>query len=196
MTSVVRMRELLSAEVEANLSSADEDEARKVALYKEGMRQFALSVAVVTAAENGTRFGFLSSGITSVSVEPPILLVSVNRDGSTRNPIARSGFFGVNVLRDGEESIARQFSTPDLRAKRFTAGEWITLATGAPILAGALVSFDCEVVEKTEIASHTIFYGRVLETKRSAENAAPLLYWRGKYESRVLSAEPFFCKYA
>ena len=196
MTSILRVSELASAAAEHRLKSAQAEEPGKAALYKEGMRQFATSVAVVTAAEESERFGFLSSAVASVSVEPPILLISVNRTGSTRNPIARSGNFGVNVLRDGDEEIARQFSTPGLRAARFSTGEWSTLVTGAPIYVGGVVSFDCEVVEKTEIASHTIFYGRVLETKQWADPAAPLLYWRGKYESSVLSVEPFFCKYA
>jgi flavin reductase len=157
--------------------------AEGVALYKQGMRRLASGVTVVTTTHEGGRFGLVSTAINSISTEPPILLVSVNQAGSAHDPIRASKAFCVNVLREDDTELAGRFSSSKLRETRFLDRDWHALQTGAPALAGCLASFDCEVLREVEIATHTLFFGQVVETRLWTDEIDPLLYWNGSYRA-------------
>lgn len=152
--------------------------------YTSGMRRLAAGVSIVATEHEGERRGLLSTAVISVSIEPPILLVSVNRSASTHDALHASGRFCVNVLHEEDQEIAARFGSPHLRHLRFQDREWKTLVTGAPALLGALVSFDCEIVREIAIETHTLFLGRVLEARSFRSEVEPLLYVDGDY--RVL----------
>ena len=158
-------------------------------LFKRGMRRLASGVSLVTTAHKGMRFGLIATSVSSVSAEPPTLLVCVNRASSSHEPLTVAGSFCVNLLSVDHDQIARRFSSSGERDKRFQIGDWRTLETGAPALAGSLASFDCDVVHRVEISSHTVFFGEVRSLELWSEHRAPLVYVNGQY----LQSSPAAC---
>lgn len=151
-------------------------------IFKSGMRRLAAGVTVVTTFENDTPHGVLVTSTSSVCVEPvPSLLVCVNHKASCHEVIMRSRIFCANVLSATDIELAQRFSSSEHRGQRFEGCDWIKLATGAPALASALVSFDCEVSCLVEVHSHTIFIGEVREARLWKDDVEPLLYFEGRY---------------
>ena len=150
--------------------------------FKNGMRQLAAGVNVITVANGGIRDGLTATAVCSISAEPPHLLVCVNATANAHGPIHRAGSFCLNVLARDQEDIARRFAGMDgsERSERFALGHWSTLATGSPALDGALANFDCLVVREIEAATHTLFIGRVLGV-RTEEPNEPLIYSNGHF---------------
>jgi flavin reductase len=129
--------------------------------FKAGMRRLPQALSIVTVEHEGVRHGFAAGSVTSVSLEPPTLLVIVDRRGTTHDTLAAAGHFCVNVVTAADQEIARQFSSPELRHLRFTTGSWAPMPSGAPALSSAEAAFDCEMVERIAYHSHTIFLGVV-----------------------------------
>jgi flavin reductase len=141
------------------------------------MRRAASSVAVITTAFEGRIHGMTATAMTSVSVEPPTLLVVVNRTTRTHPIIARSRRFAVNVLASGQESVAARFAAGVENQFEGIAHE--LHAAEVPIIAGAAATFACVAVEAIDVATHTIFIGEVEEARHSER--PPLLYHDGRY---------------
>lgn len=152
-------------------------------LFKRGMRRLASGVSIVTTFDAGQPHGMVATSVCSVSAEPPALLVCVNRSTLSHAAIQRAGFFCVNVLDESDDDLARRFSNPAERTRRFAEREWATLATGAPALAGAAASFDCVVMETVDVQSHTIFIGHVKAVELWRKEHAPLVYHDGKFDT-------------
>jgi flavin reductase (DIM6/NTAB) family NADH-FMN oxidoreductase RutF len=152
--------------------------------YKALMRHLAGAVTVVTAGKPGERRGLTATAICSLSASPPTLLACVNRQAGAHDLIISDRAFSVNVLASDQESVAGRFAgQSSLKGEeRFASGAWGTLLTGAPILAGALASLDCELIEYKSVATHTIFIGRVV-SGCSRDGAEPLIYLRGAYRT-------------
>ena len=144
--------------------------------FKEGMRHLAASVTVITVAHNGKKDGLTATATCAVSAEPPQLLVCVNKEAGAHDLIQEEGVFGVNVLARDQEDIAKRFAGIDGadRIDRYSLGVWTKIATGAPILEGALASFDCQVAESMTVGTHSIFIGRIVGIKFRA--GPPLIY--------------------
>ena len=151
--------------------------------FKVGMRHLAAAVNVICAAENGDRAGLTATAACSLCVEPPTLLACVNRGTSALPMILRSRHFSVNVLAKEQEAIAMAFASPDKEA-RFKLGSWVEGQTGAPLLEGSLVNFDCELAEVFEYGTHDILLGRVVEV-RTDPGHAPLVYMESKFTTLV-----------
>lgn len=150
--------------------------------FRSVMRNVAGAVSVVTATADGARAGLTATSLTSLSAEPPAVLVCVNRAASAWPVIERAGHFAVNVLGPGHRSIADRFAgRGGLKGEqRFGEGAWSRLATGAPILEDALAVLDCEIEEVIGRHSHAILIGRVKAIREAGAEGA-LLYWRGLY---------------
>ena len=150
--------------------------------YKAGMRQLAASVNIVAAEFNNSRDGLTATAACSISAEPPQLLVSVNSSSGAHTIIRKAGAFSLNILARDQEDIAKRFAGMDCaeRSERFGLGDWETMVTGAPLLAGAVANFDCEIEQMVTAATHTIFIGQVLAVT-SREDGRPLLYGDGKF---------------
>lgn len=153
------------------------------ALFKQGMRRLAAGVSIIATAYEGVRHGLVATAVSSVSADPPTLLIGVSQTASAHDFIARSGRFSVNVLHADDRGLAETFSAPALRARRFDFGEWTTLETGAPVLATALTGFDCLVVQEARVASHTVFFGRIVGVRVREGAVDPLLFWDGAYQN-------------
>lgn len=151
---------------------------------RKAMRQLASGVSVITTGFAPNRTGFIATSVSSLSVDPARIIVSVNRASSSYYAIRDSGVFAVNFLRPGQVEIASHFAgRGGIKGEaRFSGAEWDVLESGASVLVGALASIDCDVEELVERHSHAIVIGRVLAT-RHAEGGNALLYWRGKYDA-------------
>jgi flavin reductase (DIM6/NTAB) family NADH-FMN oxidoreductase RutF len=133
------------------------------AAFRDAMSRLGAAVHVVTTAGPGGKTGFTATAVCSVSDQPAMLLVCLNRRSNSAPPMAQNGVFCVNTLGAGESKLA------DICAgrsgahleERFAVGEWLTLTTGAPVLASAVVAFDCRTIEVKAVASHNVFFGAV-----------------------------------
>jgi flavin reductase (DIM6/NTAB) family NADH-FMN oxidoreductase RutF len=122
------------------------------------------------------------TSVASLSVDPPTLIVSINRESSSWPILKRQGFFGVNILAADQLDVAERFTGKGglKGADRFAGAQWNKRISGVPLLVGALAAIDCEVEEIVERHSHAIVIGRVLDIQSSGHTAA-LAYWQGRY---------------
>ena len=132
---------------------------------------------MVATALEGVRHGMTVSSFTSVSLDPPLVLVSLERATHTHRLLERSGCFSVTVLGEGQQDISDRFAgrQPD-GYDRFTGLDTFTLVSGAPFISGGLAYFDCQVVSTYPAGTHTVFIGEVLAVQGGDQPAAPLLY--------------------
>jgi flavin reductase (DIM6/NTAB) family NADH-FMN oxidoreductase RutF len=168
MNSIVR-----AVSIETEVTSGD---------FRKAMRQLTGGVSVVTAGRGRDISGMTVTSVSSLSVDPPALIVSVNRESSSWPLVKCYGFFGVNILTSDQIDIAERFTGKGglKGADRFAGARWTTRASGVPLLVGALAAIDCEVEDIVERHSHAIVIGRVLDVAVSARTAA-LAYWQGRY---------------
>ena len=140
---------------------------------------FATGVTIVTSLdESGHPVGFTANSFTSVSLDPPLLLVCPGRRASSLPAIRRSGRFGVSVLSAGQRSVAERFATRGV--DRFAEGEWVESEHGLLLLEGACANFSCTLVNDVEAGDHQVLIGRI-DSFHSASDRNPLLYLRGSY---------------
>jgi flavin reductase (DIM6/NTAB) family NADH-FMN oxidoreductase RutF len=168
MNSVVR-----AVSIEAEVTASD---------FRNAMRQLTGGVSVITAGKGRNISGMTVTSVSSLSVDPPSLIVSLNREASSWPLVKRYGLFGVNILTSDQIDIAERFTGKGglKGADRFTGARWTTRASGVPLLADALAAIDCEVEDVVERHSHVIVIGRVLDVAVSARTAS-LAYWQGRY---------------
>lgn len=154
-----------------------------VAEFRDAMRHLASGVSLVTTKGlDGGRQGMLATAVASVTADPPTILVCVNRSATMHNDLIESRNFCVNFLGHRHIELSRRFSSSEARASRFNTGDWTTLATGAPVLEGALSTLDCELESVVEIGSHTVLFGRVVDIRIAKDTAdRPLLYYDRQY---------------
>jgi flavin reductase (DIM6/NTAB) family NADH-FMN oxidoreductase RutF len=150
--------------------------------FRGAMRHLTGGVSVITAGRGKDITGMTVTSVSSFSVDPPTLIVSINRDASSFPLIRRYGAFGVNILAADQLDIAERFAGKGglKGADRFAGARWVTAVSGVPLLVGALSAGDCEVEELIERHSHGIVIGRVRDVRNSTRNAA-LAYWHGQY---------------
>ncbi|MCC6982914.1 MAG: flavin reductase family protein [Bauldia sp.] len=150
--------------------------------FRAAMRSVAGGVTVITAGAGDDRSGLTATSVVSVCLEPPTVLVCVNRSSSTWPLIQRYRHFGVNVLASHHEHVANQFAGRDgiKGPDRYANADWLSLSTGALILADAIIGIDCEVDESIDRATHSIILGRV-KAVHAPDGGDPLLYWRGDF---------------
>jgi flavin reductase (DIM6/NTAB) family NADH-FMN oxidoreductase RutF len=150
--------------------------------FRGAMRHLTGGVSVITAGRGREISGMTVTSVSSLSVDPPALIVSINREASSWLLLKRYGGFGVNILTSDQIDIAERFTGKDglKGADRFAGAEWATRASGSPLLVDALAAIDCEVEDIIERHSHAIVIGRVLDVMVSARSAA-LAYWHGRY---------------
>lgn len=154
-------------------------------LLRDVFGSFATGVTVVTASHpDGTPFGVTVSSFTAVSLDPALVLVCLNRSGSSGKAIARAGLFAVNILEQRQQSAAAAFSRRADASQRET---WSSGETGTPVLEQSLGVLECAVEAVHEGGDHDIIVGRVLHA-RFERNAEPLIYFRGQFGCPVSPA--------
>lgn len=163
--------------------------------YRQGMRQLAAAVSVITASHEGGRNGLTATAVMSVCADPPRLAVAVNRTASALPFLLGSGAFAVNVLRYDQDATAARFSTSNVRGEaRFEGDQWGTLTTGSPVIAGAAATFDCRIVSTTEVGTHLLVIGDV-EAIQLSPNDRPLLFLDGTWASLIKANQAQIAQY-
>jgi cob(II)yrinic acid a,c-diamide reductase len=147
-------------------------------LYRNGMARYAGHVQVVTTEFEGIRRGVTVTAACSVSDTPPTVLVCLNSGNASNAIFEKSGVFALNSLGAHHEGLAAAFAGLSglTAADRFALGTWRTLATGAPVLDDAAVSFDCEITEFKRMSTHFVMFGDV-KAMHFGPPASSLIYF-------------------
>ena len=155
----------------------DSDTFRKV------MGHFVTGVTVVTTLEAGRPHGITVNALSSVSLEPPLVVVALDRRRYITPKIHAAGTFAVNVLGEHQEELADCFAGAPVQPGReeFCAAAWTPGQTGLPLLDGAIATLECIVVGVHPIGDHDLFIGRVEALHNAAHHPQPLLYYRRHY---------------
>ena len=148
-------------------------------LFKQGLRRWASGVTVVTAKSGDEQHGMTVSAFSSVSADPPLVLVCANRGSRTHKIIADGGKFTVNVLASDQRDVSGIFASSKSEGTRFDQVAWRAGETGVPLIEGALANLECRVEESYHHGSHTIYIGYV-EAAHVADKQ-PLVYYDGGY---------------
>lgn len=154
--------------------------------FRDAMSLLTTAVNVVTTAGDAGTHGFTASAVCSVSDNPPTLLVCMNQSSRSHMPFVDNKVLSVNVLGAQHEHLSNVFASKLESDERFTHGAWHTLATGAPVLDDALVSFDCEIEQVQAVGTHSVFMCRVVAIKHSERAGEPdesLVYFNRRYHS-------------
>jgi flavin reductase (DIM6/NTAB) family NADH-FMN oxidoreductase RutF len=145
--------------------------------FRDVIGRFASGVTVITTFDGSRAFGSTASAVSSLSLEPPMLLVCINRRSATGAAVARSGTFAVNILAEHQGELARRFASkePDkFHGVRTRMGRY-----GEPLLEGALAQLECRVTEQVQGGTHTVFLAEV--DCASSCDGRPLAYFRGRF---------------
>ncbi len=138
---------------------------------------FATGVTVVTTGGIAGLHGMTANAVASLSLDPPLLLVAVDKRAITLDYLKKNMCFAVNILRVDQEGLSRQFATPG--PKDFSDLKTMNAATAAPVLADCLAFVDCKVVDILAGGDHEIFVGEILAGEH--HDGEPLLYFGGGY---------------
>ncbi len=142
---------------------------------------FATGVTVVTGlGADKEKLGVTANSFNSVSLDPPLVLFSLNRRAYSMPHFLESGHFAVNVLREGQEELADRFATP--LADKWDGIHFDIWDFGCPILADALANFECRTRYTYDGGDHVIFVGEI-ERMRADLDGDPLLFYRGCYQA-------------
>ena len=158
------------------------DHASPSAQFRGAMRHLAGGVSLITVGRDKDISGMTVTSVSSLSIEPATLIVSVSRESSSWPLLRRHGAFGVNILNADQLDLAERFAGRGgvKGADRFAGAKWRTGLSGTPLLEGALAAIDCDVEEVFERHSHAIVIGRVLDV-RTSELSGALIYWQRQY---------------
>jgi flavin reductase (DIM6/NTAB) family NADH-FMN oxidoreductase RutF len=147
--------------------------------FKRALRRWPSGVTIVTSRAGDQIHGMTVSAFSSVSLDPPLVLVCADLASNTHPVIREGGVFAVHILARGQEALSHRFASKADEWRRFEGIEWTTAETGAPILPGALAVLDCREVAAHPAGDHVIHVGEV-EHVRVAEGE-PLLWYGGRY---------------
>ena len=166
------------------MTAVEESSAEvSAAEFRHAMGQFATGVTVITSiGADGTPVGTTASAVTSLSLDPPLVLACFDLDSVTLRAIRGHGAFVVNVLAAPQQHLSANF------ARRGLTAIWDGIRhrpgpTGSPRLHGVLAALECTVENRLPGGDHEIVIGRVQDVETNDDGAAPLLYWRGSYLS-------------
>lgn len=130
--------------------------------FRDGMAMLASAVTVVTSGGPQGLAGFTATAVSSVTDQPPTLLVCMNRGSFAYPMFTGNGTLCVNVLASGQQAVSGLFADRNVTMdERFARVGWRALETGSPALDGALVNFDCSIVHAADFGSHSVFFCEV-----------------------------------
>jgi flavin reductase len=148
--------------------------------FRDAMAQLGAAVHVVTTDGTGGRAGFTASAVCSVTDTPPSVLVCINRSSSAYAATSANGVLCINTLSAQQHEISTAFSSKQPMDARFQHGEWLERSGQPPLLAGAIVSIDCKVVNQVPVGTHDILVCEVSEIQANAHPGI-LIYYNRKY---------------
>jgi flavin reductase (DIM6/NTAB) family NADH-FMN oxidoreductase RutF len=163
------------------MTAPDIETGLTAAAFRQAMGHFVTGVTVVTSVSaDGTPVGTTANAVSSLSLDPPLILVCFDRASLTLQAVRTHGAFAVNVLADSQRHLSVNF------ARRGLAAAWDGVrhrpgSTGTPCLHGSLAVVECTVEHELPGGDHEIVVGRVREVQTSGAEVSPLVFWRGRY---------------
>jgi flavin reductase (DIM6/NTAB) family NADH-FMN oxidoreductase RutF len=151
--------------------------------FRDVMGRFATGISVITTLDRAGRpAGITVSAMSSVSLEPPLVMVALARTRFITPLVAERGRFAVNVLRHDQQAVSDCFAHAPVSPGRdeFCGADWHPGPAGLPLLEATLATLECSVVQTFSVGDHELFIGRVDSLEVHAE-ADPLLYFRRQY---------------
>ena len=148
--------------------------------FRNAMAHLGAAVHVITTDGPAGPGGFTASAVTSVTDTPPTLLVCVNRNVSSLGAMLENAVLCVNTLGTRHRDVSRIFSAKVPMAERFATARWQKAATGAPVLADAVVAFDCRISRSVDVGTHIVLFCDVVALPESGGDEA-LIYFRRTY---------------
>ncbi len=148
--------------------------------FRDAMRRLAATVNIISVKVGEDRHGTTATAVTSLSMDPPSLLVCINKTSRIHALLKRAKTFCVNVLHTDNADVSGAFSSSKSADEKFAVGDWKVGRNKVPFLASAQAHLICKKTKEIDYASHTIFIGEVLEAK-VRDDVSPLLYSNGKY---------------
>lgn len=163
---------------ETAVSAAPVDQGR----FREAMSRVGAAVHIVTTDGPAGLDGITASAVTSITLSPPMMLFCIKKTSRCAAKVIENGVFCVNTLARADQQLSDIFAgrTGQKLEERFASTEWTVLTTGAPVLASALVAFDCRLVEAKEVGTHLMMIGTV-EAVEIAPKAEALMYAHREY---------------
>ena len=154
--------------------------------FKLAMRRFPAAVSVITAADQTRRHGMTATAVTSLSLDPPSLIVCINRSTLLHDVMTLGRHFCVNVLRKDQAELSAAFSGALPAEARFNIGSWLRSPEGVSYLDGAQINVFCRKVAAVPYGTHTIFIGEA-EAVNAHDLVEPLIYQDATYCCSVIS---------
>ncbi len=147
--------------------------------FRRVLGHFASGVTIVSTSDgDGRPTGLTASAFTSVSLEPPLVLVCIDHKSQSHGPLVEGGRFAVNILSVEQQALSRKFATT--RLDKFDGVAYQMSALGLPLITDALAHLECVTVSTHVEGDHTVLVGRV-EEAAAPSAGEPLLYFRGQY---------------
>jgi flavin reductase len=150
--------------------------------FREAMSRLPAAVHIVTTDGPAGLGGITASAVSSISIEPPMMLFCINKSSASVVRLIDNRVFCINTLASTDQELSDVFAgrTAHKLEERFEHGAWTRLVTGAPVLATALVAFDCRLIEAKEVATHVVMIG-IAEAVEIAAEGETLMYAQRKY---------------
>ena len=152
---------------------------------RQSMRAWTSGITIVTASHAGEQHGMTVSSFTSIALEPPLIMISVQTGSRTQELISQSNAFAVTILAGDQQEISDRFAgrIPDTE-DRLADIELETLVTGAPFIKGGLAYLDCRVSQAIEVGTNTLFLAEVVSAQGNGEGS-PLVYHNRDYRKLI-----------
>ena len=152
-------------------------------VFRRVMGHFVTGVTVVTALDGERPYGITVNALSSVSLEPALVMVALDRRRFLTPIVRASGRYGVNILSEKQQALSDCFAGAPVKPDRaaFCGAAWRPGSTGLPLLDGAIATLECTVVETFSVGDHDLFIGRVDTLANDPRHPRPLLYYRRRY---------------
>ena len=151
--------------------------------YREVMGHFATGISVVTALEGSRPHGITVNAFSSVSLDPALVMVALDRRRYITPIVRGAGRYAVNVLGADQQALSDCFAHAPVSPGReeFCGAAWHAGPTGLPLIDGSIATLECTIVETFSAGDHDLFIGRVDSLEQHDEDVVPLLYYRRRY---------------
>ncbi len=151
--------------------------------FREVMGHFATGVSVVTTFDGERPAGITVNAFSSVSLEPALVMVALDRGRFITPMVRRAGRYAVNVLAADQQALSDCFAHAPVSPGReeFCGAAWQRGPTGLPLIEGSIATLECTIVETFSAGDHDLFIGRVDSLEEHRGDVAPLLYYRRRY---------------
>lgn len=150
--------------------------------YRDALRHFPAGVTLLTIRAGEEIHGLTVSAFASVSPEPPLIAVIIDRRHHAHTLLERDdAVFAISILAEDQRELSNRFAWTE-SSERFEIGRWSAGATGAPVLADALAWLDCRVWARHPAGTHTVYLGEVVASQVPRGEERPLIYWNRDYQ--------------